>query len=266
MSLPIDLFETDTSGAKVKSYKDGMTTQNIELIATGVEYADTVESMIDLLIPTTTGTNPPLRRDSVSIEPITTDVWKATLGYSSDVSATNGFTFSGTTSGGSSKVTAGLAVTSYGTSPPNMNGAINVTANGVEGVDIIIPALEFQLSKRHSQGFISLAYVLSLMNATGTTNSTGFNGFAAGELLFLGADFSQASEGETEVTYKFVASPNQTGLSFGSITGVAKKGHEYLWVMYEAFEDTTNKAVVRKPRAVYVHRVYRESNFATLGI
>jgi hypothetical protein len=266
-----DLMELPTSGAKTKSYKDGQTSQTLEFLCTGPGFADDVETLLfagvdGVSAPIVTGTAPPLRIQGLTITPIEDNVWQASVSYESEVSPTTGWSFSGQTTGGSTKVTQGLAVTSYGTSPPNMQGAINVTANGVEGVDIVIPALEFSITKSQSAGTVSLAYVATLTNMTGTTNNASFNGFAAGELLFLGADFSQSSEGECSVTYKFVASPNQTGLTVGSISGIAKKGHEYMWVLYEAFEDATNKAVVRRPRAVYVHRVYRESNFASLQI
>jgi hypothetical protein len=41
-------------------------------------------------------------------------------------------------------------------------------------------------------------------------------------------------------------------------------GHEYMWVRYENSVDSS--AVVKKPKAVYVNRVYPEGNFAGLGI
>ena len=56
------------------------------------------------------------------------------------------------------------------------------------------------------------------------------------------------------------------GQALGDITGIAKKGREYLWVRYEDTEDDTAKALVKRPVAVYVERVYDEGNFADLGI
>ena len=38
------------------------------------------------------------------------------------------------------------------------------------------------------------------------------------------------------------------------------------WVRYEDAEDAAAKAIVKKPVAVYIEKVYGESNFAGLGI
>ena len=89
-------------------------------------------------------------------------------------------------------------------------------------------------------------------------------GFAAGEVLFLGASGSQRGEDDWEITFRFAASPNVTGLTIGDIEGIDKKGWEYLWVRYADAED--EKVLVKQPIAVYVERVYDEGNFAGLGI
>jgi hypothetical protein len=72
--------------------------------------------------------------------------------------------------------------------------------------------------------------------------------------------------GDWEITFRFAASPNQTGLSVGSITGINKKGWEYLWVRYADAEDTGSGAIIKKPIAAYVERVYDDANFGALGI
>ena len=60
--------------------------------------------------------------------------------------------------------------------------------------------------------------------------------------------------------------PKASGLTVGSITGISKKGWEYLWVLYEEAEDATAKALVKVPVAVYIERVYEEGDFAGLVI
>jgi hypothetical protein len=52
----------------------------------------------------------------------------------------------------------------------------------------------------------------------------------------------------------------------GSITGIEKKGHEYMWVRYEAESDTASKTLLKVPKYVYVNKVYREASFSGLGI
>ena len=53
-------------------------------------------------------------------------------------------------------------------------------------------------------------------------------------------------------------------MTIGDITGVDKKGWEYIWVRYADAED--ENVLVKQPIAVYVEKVYDEGNFAGLGI
>jgi len=69
-----------------------------------------------------------------------------------------------------------------------------------------------------------------------------------------------------EITFRFAASLNRTGISVGSITGIAKKGWEYLWVRYADVEDAGSNTLVKQPVAAYVEQVYEYGNFAALGI
>ena len=55
-----------------------------------------------------------------------------------------------------------------------------------------------------------------------------------------------------------------TGLQVGDITGIDKKGWEYLWVRYADAED--QNVLVKRPIAAYVEQVYESGNFALLGI
>jgi len=61
-------------------------------------------------------------------------------------------------------------------------------------------------------------------------------------------------------------SPNRSNIVVGEITGIARKGWEYLWVRYADAKDDTAKAIVKKPVAAYVEKVYEEGSFAGLGI
>ena len=82
-------------------------------------------------------------------------------------------------------------------------------------------------------------------------------------VLYAGA---KRGSGDWEITFRFAASPNVTHLTIGDITGVDKKGWEYLWVRYADSVDDTAKALVKKPIAAYVERVYEYGDFSLLGI
>ena len=85
-------------------------------------------------------------------------------------------------------------------------------------------------------------------------------------VLFLGASGSKRGNGDWEITFNFAASPNQTNITVGDITVAQKLGWEYMWVRYADAEDTIAKAIVKKPIAVYIERVYELGDFSNLGI
>ena len=158
---------------------------------------------------------------------------------------------------------------------PNMRGAIGVDGTGVQGVDIIVPQLTWTETYDVPAVYVSTNYIKSLSSATGTVNSGSFRGFAAGEVLFAGASGSQQwdsdkGDGPWNLSYKFVASANQgagktfPAITIGDIEDIEKDGHDYLWVRYE--DSLSGNSVLRRPKFVYVNKVYRRQNFATLGI
>ncbi len=150
---------------------------------------------------------------------------------------------------------------------PDFDEAIGVTEDGVEGVDVTVPVFSYTETHFVPAASVTSAYVNTLFHLTGRVNASGFKGFAAGEMLFLGASGAKrSSEDFWEITYRFACSPNATGLSVGPITGIAKKGWEYLWALYEDTEDTAAKRIVKRPVAAYVERVYEDGNFGGLGV
>lgn len=179
------------------------------------------------------------------------------------------------TTGGTQHITQALSESRYGTGAVNQQNAIAVDDDRVNGVDIVVPALQWTEQYDVPAAYVTAAYVKSVAGLTGTTNSAAFRTFAAGEVLFMGCTGSQEwdserGDGPWNLSYRFVALPNagsgQTlpAITVGSITGITKKGHDYMWVRYESSVDTSQ--LIKKPKAVYVNRVYREADFSGLGI
>lgn len=272
--LPIDIFETAESRETDFNLKNGQKTQTRIGIVTGyTEPEDAAQAAVDLpgtpfpLVVAATMGKPAMAMVAAKAKALTPNAWEIVFSYESrayDDQEALTWTFSGTTLGKTQTITQSFSTTRYGGSAPDYGSAINVDKDGVKGVEIGIPGLEFQIEKTMAKGVLTLAYVMTLVNLTYKTNNAAFRNFAQGELLFLGAEFRQSSNAEVTVVFKFSASPNRTNLSFGTITGVAKRGHEYIWVDYEAAE--VSGYVVRRPRGVYVERVYEEGNFNQLGI
>jgi len=220
--------------------------------------------------------------ESSEIEPDVMDaadpdrcIWKGTVRYARDSQTseppqTGESTFSFDTGGGTQHITQSMStVGKYapeGKTAPDFKGAIGVTHDSVEGVDITTPIYNFSETHYLAASVVTPDYKAALFNLTGKVNSASWNGFAAGEVLFLGAAGSKRGDEDWEINFRFAASPNRTGLTVGDISEIEKKGWEYMWVRYADAEDATAKAIVKKPVAVYIEKVYEGGDFGQLGI
>lgn len=201
-----------------------------------------------------------LLRNSISITPDGFNQYTVEASYGrpdKNAIPANSYTFNFDTTGGTVNVKcAKQHINTYPSGGPNHNGMIGVEKDGkVNGADIIIPKLRFTLTFKFASGIITIAYMKALADVTGTVNSVNFLGFAPGELLFMGATGSNGTQTEMEVSFSFEASPNVTGLSRGTVTGIAKKGHEYIWEQPDDDVDGDDNAV-QTVTAVHVERVY----------
>ena len=205
-----------------------------------------------------------LVRDSFSVTPLGGGVWECTVRYVL-LESESQFTFD--TGGGTQHITQSLqTIGGYappGFTAPNFQGAMGVTTDSVEGTDITVPVYSFTETHYISGALVTPAYKAALFFLTGKVNGAAFKGFAAGEVLFLGAAGSKRGTDDWEITYRFAASPNVTGLVVGPITGIVKKGWEYLWVRYADAED--QYVLVKRPIAAYVEQVYELGDFSGLG-
>ena len=158
----------------------------------------------------------------------------------------------------------------YPNDAPDFAGAIEVDNEGnVNGVDVTMPVLNFTETHTLAGSRVSTSYKKTLASLTGTVNKSGFRGFSAGEVLFLGASGTKRSKKSSapwEITYRFAVSPNQAGLQVGDIKVARKYGWDYLWVRYADKVAEGGKNVVKKPVGVYVEMVYPEGDFGNLGI
>lgn len=226
-----------------------------------------------------------LQADSYTLEYLGGDAWHLTVNYSKEGAEDDEQTGpirrsrSFDTSGGQEHITQAIAgkVSEKGKEPNLTDGdkVIGFDGTNVNGVDIIVPQLTFMENYEVPASYVSAAYIKKVSQASGTTNNAEFRGFKAGEVLFIGASGSQEwdkdkGDGPWALTYKFSISPNaganQTlpALTVGEITGIEKKGHEYLNTYYE--DNVRDNKMWKVPKIVWVHQVYRETNFADLGI
>lgn len=176
------------------------------------------------------------------------------------------------TGGGTEHITQSIATIARYKRPtdpkpaPNHHGAIGVAGDNIEGVDITVPTYNWSETHYIATAYVTQAYRLTLANLTGHVNMAPFRGFAGGEVLFLNAQGAVRGEDDWEISYRFAAQPNRSGIVVGTITGITKRGWEYMWVQYLEEKDAAAKAAVRRPKSVYIEQVYYEADFALIGI
>ena len=197
------------------------------------------------------------------------------------------------TGGGTQHITQGEWEEGYAATgvAPYQHFAIGVDGDTVAGVDIVVPALQWTETYDVPSTYVTADYIKGVAALTGTVNNAAFRTFSAGEVLFAGCSGNQEwdeekGDGPWSLSYKFIASPNRgaptgaTGpavaehleksppitINFGggTVKEIYKKGHEYLWIRYESSVDGSD--LLKRPKYAYVNQVYREANFAGLGI
>jgi len=175
-------------------------------------------------------------------------------------------TFRFSTGGGSRHITTSRGTVAYAASgtAPDYKSAIGVTKDGVEGVDIVVPKFEWSETHPIAAADVTSAYIQILKDLTGKLNNATWNGYAAGEVLFLGAEGSKRADGDWDITFNFAAGENVTGKTVGGIAGVAIKAWDYVWIRFKTVEDTTAKKMVKQADAVYVETVYESGDLSTL--
>jgi hypothetical protein len=219
----------------------------------------------------------------VEVEPVFIDTgneaasrWKATVPYTavgtgSQPPVTGESVYNFEVSGETKHITQSLAtIASYptgsGSATPDFKGAVNVNDQGVDGVDIQVGTFGFSETHYISDAAVTESYKTALAGLVYHVNDDTFRGHAAGEVLFIGASGTKRGDEDWEITYRFEVSKNVTGLAVGDLTGISKKGWEYLWVRYKAVKDATANVLVRVPEFAYVERVYDKADFADIGI
>lgn len=177
-------------------------------------------------------------------------------------------TFSFDTTGGTAHITQAKAtISSYpapGFGTPSFGGAIGVTKDSIEGTDVIVPIYKSVEQYFFDNSVIDGAYKLTVFSLTGKVNNATFKGFASGECLFEGARGTRKGTGKWDISYHFAGSPNVTGLTVGTIAGIAKHGWNYLWFRYADFDSSGQLS--RKLTCAIVDRVYDTADFSLLGI
>ena len=154
------------------------------------------------------------------------------------------------------------------TEPPNHNGAINVTEDGPQGVEIDQAAFTFEVRKVVAASDMDAAYSRALLDLTNKTNNAVWRGYQPGELRFLGCDGTQRDSESWDLTFSFLGSPNLQNQTVDEVQGIDQKGHEYAWGTYETVVDdsVTPPVKVKKLIAIHIEELYGSGDFNRLNL
>lgn len=173
--------------------------------------------------------------------------------------------------GSTQHITSGLDEVKFGANAPDMNKAIGVNGDNVEGVDVVVPMFEWTEEYEVPGVNLSMAYFAACAELTGTINQATFRGYGQGQVLFLGLtggstfnpNQSIASEvASTKLAFRFAAKKPRT-LTVGTIA-VTNRGWDYIWVRYA--DDVQNGIGLKVPVSAYANRVYHYGDFKKLRL
>lgn len=216
---------------------------------------------------------------STGVVPIEgTDWWVGTARYGrpeEQRKETGSATFAFDTAGGTQHITQSLATTSQASSgtASDYKGAIGVTADSVEGVDIETSGFDFRVTVYVAAASMTTAYIGALKRLTKRVNQAQWaieiDGvsltFAKGCVRLLGVTGAKRiSEGDWELSFAFSyrepVSATVNGMSYEA------EGWQYVWFRYEESADGTSKRLVRTAVEVLVEQVYEYGDFAELSL
>lgn len=106
-------------------------------------------------------------------------------------------------------------------------GLIGVDGEEIKGIDIPVEESSLTVSFRHPRAFLNWDYIDRVCTLRGHPNSDTFLRWAAGEVMFLGGQFTQ-TEAEATALYRFALSKNRTNIVIGGITVASKAGWDVL--------------------------------------
>lgn len=162
-------------------------------------------------------------------------------------------------------------------SPPDFKQLINVVMEDgfytPKGLQLGGEEDTFQVSATLDS--ISASFLSKLWRYRRCMNSVGVEmnidgvraSFDPGELLFLYADVHyRRSDRKWMVTEHWSASENVEGLSVGDITGINKRGFDYLWFLEQTTLSGDPKVLQIVPWIAYVEQVYETRDLNELAL
>ena len=137
-----------------------------------------------------------------------------------------------------------------------------------EGVGVQAPVTQFNCRRTVAAATAtSHDFEANITSLRRKVNSATFHGYAAGEMLFLGATVGETylnDDGDvvTDVNYRFLQQDNETAKTVAGLSFPAKNGWDYAWTI-TAYDPAEGKNI---PVLGCVSRVYEYADLTGLGI
>lgn len=196
----------------------------------------------------------------IQLKPQGNGLWYVTCPYGPLPKMPGSYKISFRTTGGTVKISVAQSmVAKYGTGAPDTV----VIGQDNEGAEITVPVQLRSYAYNFAQGCVTELMMDYWEDLTGVVNLSTWHNRPAGEVLFLGAegDTTLSADSSSTVTFHMAMSRNKTGMTIGSLTSIAKQGHDLIDIHVES--TTSGGKPVKSPKYVYVQRVYDRVAFAT---
>lgn len=135
-----------------------------------------------------------------------------------------------------------------------------------EGVEVFEPIASFSETHILALGTVTASMQRTLLRVVGKLNQFSFRGWQAEEVMCTGVSGSQRSGEDWEVSFRFGVREHQTGLTICEISGIDKKGWQYIWPRYSLKKDGSEPILANTVDYIVVADVHLKTNFAVLGI
>ncbi len=160
---------------------------------------------------------------------------------------------------------------------PNFGTMVNITDKGVDGVEIEDEKCEITVTKTFVATTLASGYLETLRSMSPSKNNAEFainyKGqivvYKTGELKFKNFTYKQDGDNTIVIVYYLASSRNITeadNQTIGNSPAIVKEGWDYLSIFYVESVDAAAFCKSKKPKAAYVHRVYRPMDFSLLQL
>ena len=131
-------------------------------------------------------------------------------------------------------------------------------------------SMRYQLNSMGKQAVVSIVTAATLASTikslVGHVNSVAVGSYAIGELMLTSFRGQQRDDETFDLNLGWSYIPNVSSETWGDVTGVSYKGHEYAWAYTKDAVDRNGNALYQVPQFVYVNQVWPTGNLNTIGI